>query len=73
LACLGPRSSGPLILSRGSAADKERYIQPILSAEEIWCQGFSEPDHGSDLGSVQTRAVFCWQELILMPVTNTLA
>ena len=54
---IGLNWAGPLILSRGSEEEKRRYIQPILSAEEVWCQGFSEPDHGSDLGSVQTRAV----------------
>ena len=54
---IGLNWAGPLILSQGSEEDKRRYIQPILSAEDIWCQGFSEPDHGSDLGSVQTRAV----------------
>ena len=54
---IGLNWAGPLILERGSEDDKARYIQRILSAEDIWCQGFSEPDHGSDLGSVQTRAV----------------
>lgn len=54
---IGLNWAGPLILSRGTEEEKQRYIQAILSAEEIWCQGFSEPDHGSDLGSVQTRAV----------------
>ncbi len=49
--------AGPLILDRGTEADKQRYLKNILSAEDIWCQGFSEPDHGSDLGNVQTRAV----------------
>lgn len=48
---------GPLLLDIGSHEQRLRYIRPILSADEIWCQGFSEPDHGSDLGSVQTRAV----------------
>ena len=48
---------GPLLLDMGTEAEKSKYIKNILSAEEIWCQGFSEPDHGSDLGAVQTRAV----------------
>jgi len=49
--------AGPLILDIGSDEEKQRYLKNILSAEDIWCQGFSEPDHGSDLGNVQTRAV----------------
>ncbi|MDX1736557.1 MAG: acyl-CoA dehydrogenase family protein [Halioglobus sp.] len=49
--------AGPLILDIGTEQDKAKYIRGILSAEDIWCQGFSEPDHGSDLGNVQTRAV----------------
>ncbi len=48
---------GPLLLDIGNEAERAKYLKRILSAEDIWCQGFSEPDHGSDLGSVQTRAV----------------
>ncbi len=49
--------AGPLINDIGSEAEKAKYLKGILSAEDIWCQGFSEPDHGSDLGAAQTRAV----------------
>ena len=48
---------GPLLLDMGTDEEKAKYVKNILSGEEIWCQGFSEPDHGSDLGAVQTRAV----------------
>ena len=62
---IGLNWAGPLILQRGSEAEKARYIAGILSAEDVWCQGFSEPDHGSDLGSVQTRAVRDGDEYVI--------
>lgn len=57
--------AGPLILEMGTEAEKEKYIRRILTAEDIWCQGFSEPDHGSDLGNAQTRAVRDGDEYII--------
>ncbi len=57
--------AGPLILAIGSEDEKQRYIRGILTGEDIWCQGFSEPDHGSDLGAVQTRAVRDGDEYII--------
>jgi alkylation response protein AidB-like acyl-CoA dehydrogenase len=65
LNAIGNGWAGPLLLDIGSEQARRRFIKPMLSAEEIWCQGFSEPEHGSDLGSAQTKAVKDGDEYVI--------
>src|SRR5437667_2164595 len=48
---------GPTLMKFGTPKQQERFLTKILTAEDLWCQGFSEPNAGSDLANLQTRAV----------------
>src|SRR5256885_2645196 len=48
---------GPTLMKHGTPGQQKRHLQKILTAEELWCQGFSEPNAGSDLANLQTRGV----------------
>ncbi|MDR3508558.1 MAG: acyl-CoA dehydrogenase family protein [Caulobacteraceae bacterium] len=52
----GVRSLGPLLIEMGTALQQQRYLPAILSGQDLWCQGFSEPGAGSDLAAISTRA-----------------
>ncbi len=56
LGLFGLTMVGPVLIKHGTPQQRERYLQRILSADDIWCQGFSEPGAGSDLAAVKTRA-----------------
>ena len=56
LGLFGLTMVGPVLITHGTDAQRKRYLKNILTAEEIWCQGFSEPGAGSDLAAISTRA-----------------
>lgn len=57
LGLFGITMVGPVLIKHGSPEQKSRFLSKILSADEIWCQGFSEPNAGSDLAAVKTKAI----------------
>jgi alkylation response protein AidB-like acyl-CoA dehydrogenase len=62
---VGTSLVGPTLIARGADWQKERFVAPILRGEEVWCQGFSEPNAGSDLASLRTRGDVQGDEIVV--------
>ncbi|MCC6707466.1 MAG: acyl-CoA dehydrogenase family protein [Gammaproteobacteria bacterium] len=62
---MGIQMVGPLLIRHGTAEQRARYLPKILAGEEIWCQGYSEPNAGSDLASLKTEALPDGDEFVI--------
>ncbi len=65
LSHIGEGLLGPTVIAFGTEEQKKRFLPPIVNVEELWCQGYSEPNAGSDLANVQTKAALDGDEWVI--------
>src|SRR5260370_28551407 len=63
--CVGLNHAGPTLIARADDQQRHEHLRPILRGEVIWCQGFSEPEAGSDLAGLKARAVIDGDHLVV--------